>query len=408
MSLPAPNRHVVVADKFPAAGIERLKKLGLVVDYQPGAEPAALAAILAQATILIVRSTKVNAAAIDAGKNLQLIVRAGAGVDNIDSAKASALGVYVANCPGKNAAAVAELTLGLLLAADRRIPDATAQLKAGQWNKKEFSQADGLYGRTLGVLGVGKIGELVIERARAFGMRVLACSRSLTPERARELGVEFCPDLYRLAQESDVVSIHLAMNVETHHLVDARFFAKLKPRAILINTSRGEVVELAALEKAVKEKGLRVAFDVFDGEPTAGTAPFTLAAREWPGFVGTPHIGASTEQAQAAIAEEAVAIVEEFLRTGAVRNCVNLAEHTPARWLLVVRHFDKVGVLAGIFEKLRAAGINVQRTSNVVFAGAEAAVARVELDQAPEASLLTALRQQEHVLSAECVELRTE
>lgn len=401
----AASRKLLVADKFPAPGLEALKQLGLDVDYRAELDAAGLAAALRDAAILIVRSTKVSAAAIDGAKSLQLIVRAGAGVDNIDAARASALGIYVANCPGKNAAAVAELAMGLLLAADRRIPAATADLRAGNWNKKEFSRAGGLYGRTLGVLGVGRIGELVIERARAFGMNVLACSRSLTAEKAAELGVGFCPDLYRLAQQSDAVSIHLALNAETHHLVDDRFFAELKPGAILVNTSRGEVVNPAALEKAAREKGIRPALDVFEGEPSGGAAKFELPVRELPGFVGTPHIGASTDQAQEAIAAEAVRIVREFLQSGSVPNCVNLAEHTPARVLLVVRHFDKVGVLAGIFDKLRAAGINVQRTGNIVFAGAQAAVARIELEAHPGDAVLAAIRGQEHVLSAEAMPL---
>lgn len=401
----AARRKLLVADKFPAQGLEALKQLGLDVDYRAELDAAGLAAALRDASILIVRSTKVNAAAIDGAKNLQLIVRAGAGVDNIDASRASALGIYVANCPGKNAAAVAELAMGLLLAADRRIPAATADLRAGNWNKKEFSKAGGLYGRTLGVLGVGRIGELVIERARAFGMNVLACSRSLTPEKAAELGVGFCPDLYRLAQQSDAVSIHLALNAETHHLVDDRFFSELKPGAILVNTSRGEVVNPAALDKAVREKNIRPALDVFEGEPSGGAARFELPVRELPGFVGTPHIGASTDQAQEAIAAEAVRIAREFLQSGSVPNCVNLAEHTPARVLLVVRHFDKVGVLAGIFDKLRAAGINVQRTGNIVFAGAQAAVARIELEAHPSDAVLAAIRGQEHVLSAEAMPL---
>lgn len=401
----AARRKLLVADKFPAKGIEQIRKLGLEVDYRAELDPASMAPALKDASILIVRSTKVNAAAIEAAKDLQLIVRAGAGVDNIDAAKASALGIYVANCPGKNAAAVAELAMGLLLAADRRIVDATTELRAGKWNKKEFSKAGGLLGRTLGILGVGRIGELVIERAKGFGMRVVACSRSLTQEHAAELGVEFCPDLYRLAQQSDAISIHLALNAETHHLVDERFFAEMKPRAILINTSRGEVIDHAAMAKAVQEKGIRVALDVYEGEPSAGSAPFQQALCALPGFTGTPHIGASTEQAQDAIAQEAVRIVENFVKTGGVPNCVNMAQRTPAKWLLAVRHFDRVGVLAGIFEKLRAAGINVQCTNNVVFSGAQAAVARIELDALPPDPVLGAIAKQEHVLSAEVVEL---
>ncbi|MCK6471448.1 MAG: NAD(P)-binding domain-containing protein [Planctomycetes bacterium] len=403
--MPGKARRILVADKFPEAGIAELKALNLDVDYQPDLGADGLAKALGDAEILIVRSTKVGAAAIDAGKELQVIVRAGAGTDTIDTDKASALGIYVANCPGKNAAAVAELAMALLLAADRRVPMATAELRGGKWNKKEYSKADGLYGRTLGVLGVGRIGELVIERARAFGMNVLACSRSMTPERAAKLGAGYCPDLYKLARESDAVSVHLALSDETRHMVDARFLAEMKPRAILINTSRGEVVDCAALAQASKERGIRFALDVYEGEPGSAAGAFESELRALPGFIGTPHIGASTEQAQQAIADEAVRVVAEFLRTGHVENCVNLAEHTPAKWMLVVRHLDKVGVLAGVFDELRSGGINVQRTNNIVFTGAAAAVARIELDTEPPPALLATIRKQQHVLGAEAVPL---
>ncbi|MBE7464953.1 MAG: hydroxyacid dehydrogenase [Planctomycetes bacterium] len=399
-------KRILVADKFSSSGLERLKALGAELRYEPDSSAEKLPEMLDGVAVLVVRSTKVKAAAIDAGKELQLIVRAGAGTDNIDTEKASALGIYVANCPGKNAAAVAELTMGLLLAADRRIPQATADLKAGKWSKGEYGKADGLKGRTLGVLGVGGIGERVIERAKAFGMPVLAWSRSLTAERAQELGVERVLDPLVIASRADAVTIHVAYTPQTKHLVDAKFLAAMKPRAILINTSRGEVVDLRALEEAVKTRGIRPALDVFEGEPGAAAADFTLAIKDAPGFVGTPHIGASTEQAQEAIAQEAVRIVECFLKSGSVPNCVNLAERTPAQWLLAVRHYDRVGVLAGIFDELRTNGINVQRTSNIVFHGAGAAVARIELDSAPEAATLAALRGQNHVLSVELVPLK--
>ncbi|MCZ7649123.1 MAG: NAD(P)-binding domain-containing protein [Planctomycetota bacterium] len=399
------GKRILVADKFPDSGLKRLKSRGLEVKYEPDLAPEKLPGLLEGVAVLVVRSTKVKAEAIAAGKDLQLIVRAGAGTDNIDTAKASTLGIYVANCPGRNAAAVAELALGLLLAADRRIPQATADLKAGTWNKKEYGKADGIKGRTLGVLGLGGIGQLVIERAQAFGMKIVAWSRSLTPERAEELGVRYAATPLDVARAADAVTLHVAYGKETHHLVGEAFLAAMKPRAILVNTSRGAVVDEAALRKAIAEKGIRPALDVFEAEPAAAAGPVDLAVAKEASFVGTPHIGASTEQAQEAIAEEAVRIVEAFLATGEVPNCVNLAERTPARYLLAVRHYDRVGVLAGIFDELRGGGINVQRTSNIVFLGAEAAVARIELDSEPQPATLAKLRAQEHVLSVELVPL---
>ncbi len=399
------KHRILIADKFSQAGVDQLKALGCEVRLMPDLSADDLAQATPNQTVLIVRSTKVRKEAIQQGKDLQLVLRAGAGVDNIDLPAAAAVGIYVANCPGKNAHAVAELAIGLMLAADRRIPQATADLKAGSWNKKEYSKAGGLYGRTLGLIGVGQIGVLVVKRAKALGMKVLAHSRSLTPERASKIGVEYRADPLEVAREADVVSLHVASNPETKGLVNAAFLKAMKPGAILINTARGEVVDIKALEAAVKEKGIRPALDVFEGEPGQGEAEFELSIKDAAKFIGTPHIGASTDQAQEAIADEAVRIVSEFVNTGNVPNCVNLAEHTPAKWMLIVRHFDQVGVLAGIFSEIRGAGINVQRTSNIVFSGAKAAVARIELDAQPSAATLETIRNLEHVLGVESVGL---
>ena len=398
-------KKVLLVDKFPPSVIDRLQSSGLQVDYRPDAGTEGLKTALPGVSILSVRSTKVTADALGSADSLQLIIRAGAGTDTIDVPAASRVGIYVANCPGKNAVAVAELAMGLLLAADRRIPQATADLRAGKWDKKEYAKAAGLHGRTLGVLGVGTIGTLVLARARAFGMKVAAWSRSLTPEQAGALGAERCGSPADLAARADAVSIHLALSADTHHLVGKEFLAAMKPGAILVNTSRGELVDSAAVAEAVRTRGIRFAADVLEGEPTAAQASFDHPLLKTPGFIGTPHIGASTEQAQEATGDEVVRIILEFLGGGAAPNTVNLARHTPAKFLLVVRHYDRVGVLAGIFDLLRRAGINVQRTSNVVFEGAEAAVARVELDKDPGGETVKMLRKAEHVLSVDLVEL---
>ncbi len=385
---------VLVADKFEESGLEGLKALGCEVIYEPKLEGAALGARLAQtaAEVLVVRSTKVGAAEIEQAAGLALVVRAGAGVNTIDLAAASARAVAVSNCPGKNAIAVAELAWGLLLALDRRIVEQAVDLQNGVWNKAEYGKARGLAGRTIGVVGLGAIGLEVVARAQAFGMNVVAWSRSLDDDRAERLGVSRADSIHALAAASDVVTVHCALTKETKGFLDAKFFEAMKPGAFFVNTSRGEVVDAAALEAAIRDKGLRAGLDVFGAEPAGGTGAFEDPVVKLPGVVGTHHVGASTEQAQNAIAAETVRIVAAFRATGEVPNAVNLAERTPATHLLTVRHRDRVGVLAHVFGVLKAAGINVQRTENVVFAGAEAACARVQLDRAPEPAILDEIR----------------
>ncbi len=382
--------RVLVADKFEEVGLQGLRSLGCEVYFEPGLEGESLGWRLRDtgAEVLVVRSTKVTTSEMDQGKSLSLIVRAGAGVNTIDVAGASARAISVSNCPGKNAVAVAELAWGLILALDRRIPDQTADLRAGLWNKAEYGKARGLAGRTLGIAGFGAIGREVAARGTAFGMRVVAWSPSLTVARAAEAGVERSATLQELASRSDVVSVHLALTKETRGLLGAAFFDAMRPGALFVNTSRGETVNAAALKVAIAEKGIRAGLDVFDREPSGGTGAFEDEVGRLPGVVGTHHVGASTEQAQNAIAGEVVRIVAAFKSTGEVPNAVNLCERSPARWLLTVRHRDRVGVLAHVFGALREAGINVQKTENVVFDGAEAASARIQLDSEPTRSLL--------------------
>ncbi len=384
---------VLVADKFEKTGLDGLTALGAEVVYRPDAKDDALAEAIqsSAAEVLVVRSTLVTRAMLETGR-LALVVRAGAGYNTIDVEAASERGIAVANCPGKNSIAVAELAFGLILALDRRIAEGAADLSRGVWNKKEYSKARGLFGQTLGLLGTGGIGREMIPRARAFGMPVVAWSRRLTPEKARELGVERKAAPLEVAASADVVSVHLALKPETKGLCNEEFFAAMKPGAFLVNTSRAEVVDQPALERAIREKGIRAALDVFAGEPAGGTGQVADAIFQLPGVIGTHHIGASTEQAQEAIAAETVRIVREFRDTGRPPSVVNLAKKSPATHLLVVRHYDRVGVLAAVFDRIKEAGINVQETENVVFDGAKAAVARIHLNQAPSPETLEAMR----------------
>ena len=384
---------VLVADKFEQSGLDGLRAAGCEVLFQPELKDEALREAIARtnADVLVVRGTTVSAAMLEAG-SLALIVRAGAGYNTIDVAAASRRGIYVSNCPGRNAIAVAELTFALILALDRRIPDNVAELRAGKWNKKEFSKARGIFGSTLGLIGYGNIGQEVARRAIAFGMQVLVWSRRFASgEQVPDLPVRVVTSLDQLAA-ADVVSVHLALSTETRGLIDDAFFSRMKPGAMFINTARGEVVDYAALERAARDRGIRVGLDVFPGEPTAAAAEFASPLAALPQVYGTHHIGGSTDQAQEAIAAETVRVITSYMKTGRVPNVVNLARTTPATHMLVVRHRDRPGVLAFVFDQLKQNGINVQETENIIFEGADAAVARINLDRAPAAATLDALR----------------
>ncbi len=388
---------VLVADKFEQSGIDGLKEAGCDVVYRPDLKDDALAQALrdSAADVLVVRSTAVTGAMLESG-SLSLVVRAGAGYNTIDVAAASEHGIYVSNCPGKNAIAVAELAFGLVLALDRRVADNVADLRAGIWNKKEYSKARGLYGRTLGLLGYGNIGQEMAKRAHAFGMPIVVWSRRFVAGTDRiadePIPMQLATSPAEVAARSDVLSVHLALNADTKGLVNASVIDKLRPGSYFINTARAEVVDHAALEKAVRERGIRAGLDVFAAEPSGAAGAFADPIAALPNVYGTHHIGASTDQAQEAIAAETVRIIASYKETGKVPNVVNLAKKTPATHMLVVRHRDRPGVLAHVFEHLRHGNINVQETENVIFEGAQAAVARINLDGAPSDALLKAMQ----------------
>jgi D-3-phosphoglycerate dehydrogenase len=326
-------------------------------------------------------------------------------VNTIDVAAASRRGVFVANCPGQNSIAVAELAVGLLLALDRRIPDNVALLRAGKWDKKGFSEARGLFGRTLALAGLGSIGREVARRGLALGMRVVAWSRSLDDAGAKALGVERAPDLLTLARGADYLSLHVALTKETRGLVSREILGALPPGAGLVNTARAELVDQGALLEAVQAGRLRYATDVLAGEPEKGQADFDSPLAKLPGVYATHHIGASTAQAQDAIARETVRIVERYVRTGQVPGCVNVARRTPARARLVVRHLDKVGVIAGVLVAVREAGINAEEIRNTVFEEAVAASCAIDLDERPPDAVLEAIRARDEILFAHCFDL---
>lgn len=394
---------VLIADKFEESGTEALRAAGCKVTLEPGLQEEALGEAVARerCSILIVRSTRVTEATLERAGALNLIIRAGAGYNTIDVAAAARRSIFVANCPGKNAVAVAELTFALMLALDRRVVENVTDLRNGTWNKKEYSKAPGLLGRTLGILGMGQIGQEVAKRAQAFGMDVAAWSRSLTEDQADEWQITRCTSPAEVASMCDVLTIHLAAAPETKNIVNADVLGNLKQGAYVINTARADVLDYAALAEAISEKNLRVGLDVFPDEPAGGAGEFKDAIMGAGGLVyGTHHIGASTDQAQDAIANETVRIVTTFLQKGRVENCVNLRQTTPSRDVIVVRHRNKPGVLAQVFQIIRAAGINVDDMQNVIFEGGDGACAQIKLDSRPSDEVLNTIRtENEHVLS---------
>lgn len=321
--------RVLIADKFEDAGVEALKASGCEVVVEPGLGPDTLPEALGRVRpeVLIVRSTKVPASVIAGQGSLKGIIRAGAGHDNIDSAAASARGVAVCNCPGMNAVAVAELAMGHIINCDRRLPAQDAELRGGHWNKKEYSKARGLKGLTLLLVGMGAIGREVAKRARAFEMDVVGWSRSLTPQSAEAMGVRFGgsspEDLRRALGEADVVSLHVAATGETKGMCDAGFFGAMRDGAYFINTARGTLVDEGALLEAISAKGLRVGTDVYQNQPGTPEESFQTPLAGSGSVCCSHHCGASTDQAQQAVADETVRIVAEYRKTGRFINVVN-------------------------------------------------------------------------------------
>jgi len=365
-----------------------MRSLGVEVIYEPDLNAEELVNVLDGVNVLIVRGTVVNKAAIDAGKALNLIIRAGAGVRNIDVPAASERGIYVANCPGKNASAVAELTLTLIGCLDRRVPDGVVSLRAGKWEKHEFARAVGLNGRSLGVLGTGHVGRAVIKLAHAYGMQTFAWSRSLSASRAQELGVTRVSSPEELAKSVDIFSVHLELIDRTRGLVDRKVIEALRDRAMFVNTSRAELVDYDALLEFIPKKGLRVGLDVLPNEPETREGTYTHPILTSGLVYATPHIGASTDEAQIAIANETVRILRGFLTQGEVPNVVNISATSWARYQLVVRHVDKVGALANVLGVLKRHGINVQELGNTVFEGGRAACAKIRLASRPSDTCL--------------------
>ncbi len=393
--------RVYIADKLPEDAVNQLKKLKLDVVSNPKATSAELDKGIGQAQVLIVRSTVVSESCIKNSPELSLIIRAGAGVNNINMSAASDMGIYVANCPGQNSIAVAELTMGLIFSLDRYIADNVSDFRAGKWNKAAFSKAEGVYGKVLGIVGTGQIGREVIKRAQAFGMPVIAWSRSLTSEMAEELDIERASTIDEVAKECDVLSIHLAQNDHTKGIISKKVLSALKNGAMVINTSRAGVIDEEALYSELKSGRLRAGLDVFNEEPEFKEGEFSNRMQQLDNVYVTHHVGASTTQAQLAVANDAVDIVRGYVQEGHVRNWLNRCEQTDAPWQIVVRHYDKPGVIANVMTELKDADINAQELTNVIFDGKRTACCTIQLDAKPSDKIMKSIRtRQDEVISA--------
>lgn len=383
---------VLIADSLGAGADAALVELGIEVSHL---EDSPLTEAVRGHDALIVRSTKVDEEVLAGADSLGLVVRAGAGTDTIDVQAAARRGIFVCNVPGRNAVAVAELTMGLLVAIDRRIVDGALDLRRGRWDKSTYKSAGGLAGKTMGIIGLGSIGLAVAKRASAFDMQVLAVrkpSRSAETEKAiRSLGVSLVDSREELLGMSDVVSVHVPGGPETDGLVNGEFLQAMNAGAILLNTSRGSTIDGEALLSAIESRGIRAGLDVFPDEPSSGSADYVSELSSHPSVVGSHHIGASTDQAQQSILEGTVEVLAAYQR-GDLLNCVNLQRRERMEASLVIRHVDKVGVLAEILSLLRTAGINVQEMNNRVFAGATAAVATIEVSPSPDEATIDEIR----------------
>ncbi len=317
---------ILIADSFPETHQTKLSQNGHEITSDPTLDGDTLAAAIADHEILIVRSTKVNTDVFEAGKNLKLVIRAGAGTNTIDKPNAAERGIRVCNVPGANAIAVAELVMGLIISIDRNIPDNANDLNNGVWNKKKYSKARGLFGQKIGILGLGAIGFAVAERANAFGMEVFAVAKpgrsADTEQRIKDAKISQLDSMDDLLAKCDIVTLHLPATDDTKEMVNSSFLSKMKDGAMLINSSRGELVDEAALLDAIKTKGIRAGLDVYNNEPGAGDSSFSSKVALNPSVCGTHHIGASTEQAQVAVANGVLDVIASY-QDGEFRNCVN-------------------------------------------------------------------------------------
>ncbi len=392
---------VLIADKFPEIYIEKMEEAELEVIYSPKLGENDIPDAATDVDILVVRSTIVNEEVIAKAKKLNLIIRAGAGYNNINVSAANKKGIYVANCPGKNSIAVAELAMGLIISLDRRIPQNVIDFRKGVWNKGEYSKAEGLYGKTLAIVGVGNIGKELAKRALAFGMNVYGKDI----RRIEGVAIKDFSEMDQVLPIADAISIHLPLTDQTRGLFDDKMFSYVKDGALLINTSRSAIINEEALIKAVKEKNLRVALDVFEDEPEQKSGPVSSKLQELDNVYITHHIGASTEQAQNAVAEEVYNIIVKYLTSGVIAHWVNKAKVTDTSYQLAVKHYDKPGVLASVLDVLRIGDINIEEIENIIFEDGMVALCTMKLKSPADNEMLKSIRHNPNVLTVSHVKM---
>jgi D-3-phosphoglycerate dehydrogenase len=344
--------RVLIADKLEASGIELLKAAGIEVETRLNLMGAELSAALREFDGMIVRSQpKVTAENLENPGRLRAIARAGAGVDNIDVPAATRKGVVVMNTPGGNSVSAAEHTIALLFAMARRVPEAHATVKGGGWDRNKYVGTQ-VAGKVLGVVGLGRIGREVAQRAKGLGMSVLALDPFVTPAKAAELGLESVASLDDLLPKVDFLTIHVPLSAETKSLIGAKELARMKKSARVLNVARGGIIDEAALADALKTGTIAGAgVDVFTAEPVAADNPLVGA----PNVVLTPHLGASTVEAQENVAVEAAQLLADFLLRGQVANAVNMATVNPAE-LAEVRPFVDLARRLGLLHAQLAQG----------------------------------------------------
>lgn len=351
--------HIVIADQLPASAVELLSSVpGWTVDAQSGRKPDVLAPALEQADALIVRSaTKVDANLLSRAPRLRVIARAGTGIDNVDLEAASARGILVMNAPGGNSVSVAEHALALMLSLARSVPAADATMKQGVWDKKKLTGAE-LRGKTLGLVGLGRIGQEVAARARAFGMEIVAHDPFISEDVAGALGIGLL-SLDALCETADYVSLHIPATTETRHLFGKERFARCKRGIRLVNTARGELIDEAALADAIVSGQVAgAALDVFEKEPPADWRLAQLRQ-----VVATPHIAASTAEAQELVGLETATAVRDYLTLGVIKNAVNFPA-VGAEEMLRLQPFltlaQQMGALGVQLAEGRTKGISVR------------------------------------------------
>ncbi|MFN0135384.1 MAG: NAD(P)-dependent oxidoreductase [Phycisphaerae bacterium] len=391
---------ILVACKLPEFAIEELQALGSDVIVAPTITTEQLVTAIRDVNILVVRRNRVTAEVLHAQRQLQMILRAGTDVTNIAIEEASAQGVFVVRCPNRDSVAVAEMAFTLLLALDRRLPDAIAAARSGNATQRdEVADAHGLAGATLGLVGYGPTQREIAARARAFGMKILSWSPSLSGEQATDdESVQFVNWPRELAARSDAVIVYAPPHEGEELRADAELLGAMRERAAFVHIGVPAAISESAIADAIDRRHIRVALDLFSPRETERVR-CPLAER--PDVLATFRLADRSRHAKHSIATEVVSVVRQFLVSGTVANCVNLLERSPATWQLVLRLRDAVGVMASIMDAVRADGVNAEEITSRVFVGARAAWCTIALDERPSAEALQTIRAIEGVLHLE-------